>query len=336
MTADPNVISKNGAISKPAIALLLLYLLTMVVNGIVGSGKGVRLMNKDLSFAHPVYLTPPPFAFAIWGVIYLLLGAFVIMQALPAYSQGPLEPLRPWAAIAFTLNASWLFLFGQELFWLSFVVIVAYMLTLFKLVSLVGLDLADGAAPDYLARLVAQCAFSANASWVTVATLLQLQINLLDEGYFPSVDLSIAFLVLAVALGAWRAFVAADAPWALACAWAFNAIRSNQLKGSDWGCLLKICEACKAGAQRICANGRASPLGWAAVCNAKRSVTPLNSCMITRSDAVAVTCLLGICAVALALAAGVLRGYLAATCKQRTDTPVKTNKAATAGAYRGM
>jgi hypothetical protein len=72
---------KNGAVSMPAVGLLVIYLGTMVVNGIVlGSGKGVRHMIKDLSFAHPVYLTPPPYAFAIWGVIYLLLGAFAVLQ----------------------------------------------------------------------------------------------------------------------------------------------------------------------------------------------------------------------------------------------------------------
>ncbi|KAG8460835.1 hypothetical protein KFE25_010890 [Diacronema lutheri] len=308
--------------TAPALGLLMLYVVSIVVNGLVSTGKGVPLTNKDIAFTHPTYLSPPPFAFAIWGVIYLLVGAFCIVQALPRVVGLPhLAPLRPYVALALACNCGWLFLFGHELFWTSFLVICSYLAALFKIVSLVRLDLVDWDAPSYAVRLLAHCAFAANASWVTVATLLQLQLNLLDEGYFASADLSVAMLLVAVALGVWRAFVAADLPWAAVSAWALYAIRSNQQPGSDWGCLPAICESCKAGAQRICSNGRALPLGWAAACAGKLRGAPADRCVLPRSAAVASTCSAGVALVALALVAGVVRGLRATRAAKREGDP---------------
>jgi hypothetical protein len=54
--------------------LLVPHLGTMAVNGIMRRGKGMRLTTKDLSFAHPVYLS-----FAVWGAICLLLDAFAVL-----------------------------------------------------------------------------------------------------------------------------------------------------------------------------------------------------------------------------------------------------------------
>jgi hypothetical protein len=56
----------------------------MAVNGIVRRGMGVRLTTKDLSFAHPVYLS-----FAVWGAICLLLGAFAVGQSVLSFSVSP-------------------------------------------------------------------------------------------------------------------------------------------------------------------------------------------------------------------------------------------------------
>lgn len=313
----PAVVDQKGH-SPHALGILFLYVASLVVNGLISTGTGVPLQNKDLSFTHPTYLSPPPYAFAIWGVIYLLVGVFCVVQALPRHANSPhLAPLRPWVALALVCNCGWLFLFGFELFWTSFLVIVTYLCALVKTVQLIGLDLADTAAPSYAIRLLAHCAFAANASWVTVATLLQLQLNLLDEGYFPSADLSIAMLLLASVVGAWRAYAAVDVPWAAAGAWALVAIRKNQQPESDWGCLPAICESCKAGVQRICTNGRTPPLGWAAACANKLRIAQPDGCVLERSPGVATTCIVGVALIATALVAGAVRGSRAARTEKR-------------------
>ena len=58
---------------------ILAFILTVIVNGLAGSttilgGK----VTADISNANPTLITPAGYVFAIWGVIYVLLGAFVV------------------------------------------------------------------------------------------------------------------------------------------------------------------------------------------------------------------------------------------------------------------
>jgi hypothetical protein len=277
----------------------------------------------------PPVAPPLPHRPCPWHAVYLLVGAYVGAQALPRHSSNPLlAPLRPWIALGLACNCSWLVLFGHELFWTALLVLGLYALSLYKLVALIGLDLTQTAEPSYGIRLLAHCAFAANASWVTVATLLQLQINLLDEGYSASSDLTVAMLMLAVAIGSYRALVAADLPWAAIGAWALTAIRANQSAGSDWGCLPGICAACKAGAQRICTNRRAPPLGWTAACANKLRIASPDGCLLERSETVAAACQVGIALIAVALVAGVARGLAKKRVAKKSEEE--------AVAYRGM
>lgn len=112
---------------------------------------------------------------AIWGIV----------QALPASISDPsFEPLRPLASLAFLFNTAWLVIFAHQLFWTAFVVIIMYLWTLYALVALIRVNtvkaLANITQPGVWRMLIGQHCFSANAAWVTVATLLQFEINLLE------------------------------------------------------------------------------------------------------------------------------------------------------------
>jgi translocator protein len=49
-----------------------------------------NLTQADISFdLYPVLLTPAPYVFSIWGLIYLLLIGFIIYQSLPRYRETP-------------------------------------------------------------------------------------------------------------------------------------------------------------------------------------------------------------------------------------------------------
>merc|ERR1711968_206387 len=71
--------------------------------------------------------------------------------------------------------------------------------------------------------------FSIHAAWVTVATALNVQVNLLEEGYFPSADFSVGIVWTAAALAIYHH---ADLPYTLVTLWALGGIISNQSTGS--------------------------------------------------------------------------------------------------------
>ena len=65
-------------------ANILAFVLMVFVGGLAGSttllgGK----TQAEISDANLTLITPAGFAFSIWGMIYVLLGIFVIFQALP-------------------------------------------------------------------------------------------------------------------------------------------------------------------------------------------------------------------------------------------------------------
>lgn len=111
----------------------------------------------------------------MWGVV----------QSLPASIADPsFEPLRPLATLAFVFNAAWLVIFAHQLFWTALVVIVMYLWTVYALVALIRVNtvkaLANITQPGVWRMLIGQHCFSANAAWLTAATLLQFEINLLE------------------------------------------------------------------------------------------------------------------------------------------------------------
>lgn len=66
-------------------ANVISFVLTVLVNGLAGSttilgGK----TTGEVSDANPTFITPAGYVFSIWGIIYILLGIFVVFQALPS------------------------------------------------------------------------------------------------------------------------------------------------------------------------------------------------------------------------------------------------------------
>ena len=78
-----------------------------------------------------VLITPANYAFAIWGVIYLGLFSFAIYQALPNQRENPiLQKLGLKIAIASLAQIIWIFCFLYRQFALSFVLMVAILISL--------------------------------------------------------------------------------------------------------------------------------------------------------------------------------------------------------------
>jgi hypothetical protein len=244
--------------------------------------------------------------------VYILIGSWAVVQILPVSIADPsFEPLRPRATLAFLCNATWLLLFSYQLFWIALVVIALYLLLLYQLVLRLRVNTVDAFAtisePGVWRQLVSQIAFSANASWVTVATLLQLQINLLESGWLPTADFTVALVAAAAAIASLAAYELADVLWAGIAAWALLTISVTQAGGTDWGCENAICPACASGVQAICTNGQPALLGWEATC---AGYSGSAACLVAQSPEVFNASITATAAVFAALVAGVLRGVL--------------------------
>ena len=78
------------------------YLVMVGMNGLANALPLFGNSTAEVSRRYPTLFTPAPFTFAVWGVIYLLLGAFAVYQALPTNS----VPIDTGSGIATSITVS--------------------------------------------------------------------------------------------------------------------------------------------------------------------------------------------------------------------------------------
>lgn len=100
------------------IALLLVFIVSMIINALCGSGKFGKSIGQ-VSDKYPTLITPPGYAFSIWSVIYTLWALFVVFQMFPdsnlsdpvhMYDMG-WSGLWIWLILANVFSCLWLIIF---------------------------------------------------------------------------------------------------------------------------------------------------------------------------------------------------------------------------------
>jgi benzodiazapine receptor len=209
---------------------VLSFLLTMIVNAAANALPINGQMTYEISDRFSVHVIPAGYVFAIWGVIYVLLGAFTTWQALPRNREDATLRALGWLpALSGVLNAAWIVLFQYELFALSVVVIVALLVTL----SAIHLRLwAHRDALHGTSFWTVRIPFSTYLGWITVATIANITQTLSSLGFdgFGIDPTLIAAAVLLVGLAIAATFVTRyrDAAYGLVIVWAYLGILAKE------------------------------------------------------------------------------------------------------------
>ena len=201
---------------------LLAYLGMIVINFLAIYIPFFGKTPGDVSdiYAHP--FTPADFTFKIWSVIYILLGIFIFYQSKNIFSQKESVPeeikligyLFFWTCI---FNCIWLFTFQSLNILLSFIaifvlwvllIIIDYRLTMFTKI-----------------RPIFIIPFSVYLSWVSVATLANLNVLLIDSGFdffgFSQENWATFLVILGVIGGALVLYLNANYWFLIILAWAY-------------------------------------------------------------------------------------------------------------------
>ena len=111
---------------------IVAFVLTVIINSIAGSTT--LLGGQDtaaISDKNPTLITPAGYVFSIWGIIYFLLGVFVIYQALPRERSSIYHEKIGWLFVLSSLiNIAWIFVWQYESLILSVVLIFALLFSL--------------------------------------------------------------------------------------------------------------------------------------------------------------------------------------------------------------
>ena len=204
------------------LAFLAVLTVNLAANALPLNGQGTREISDKFS----VFVIPAGYVFSIWGVIYLLLGAFTIWQALPRNREdATLRSLGYLPVLTGLLNAAWLFTFHWEAWALSVPLMVALLGTL------IAIHLRLWARRDVLRGTqywVVRAPWSVYLGWITVATIANVAqagaaLGLDGFGIDPTL---VAAAVLLVGLAIAATFVTRfrDAAYGLVIVWAYAGI----------------------------------------------------------------------------------------------------------------
>lgn len=158
---------------------IIAYLLTVLVNGLAGSTTILGGRNTaQVSDANPTLVTPAGYVFSIWGVIYILLGVFVVFQALSAERRKNFQKsIGPLFILSSVLNIIWLFLWQFE--FLSLSVVIMFLLLATLILIYLRLNVGKSKSP-MREKLAVNLPFSVYLGWITIASIANVSVTLVS------------------------------------------------------------------------------------------------------------------------------------------------------------
>ena len=207
------------------------FIITIAVNGLAGSTTVLNGKNTAaISDAYPTLITPAGYVFSIWGVIYVLLAAFVIFQALPSQAQ---KAFQKQISVLFILssvfNVVWLFLWQYEYLTVSVVLMFALLATLIGIY--LRLNIGNSSVPTR-ERLAVHLPFSVYLGWITIAAIANVATALVaanwDRFGLSAETWAVAILAVALVITLLVTFTRRDIAYSIVVIWALAGIAVKQ------------------------------------------------------------------------------------------------------------
>jgi benzodiazapine receptor len=212
-------------------ANILAFIFTIIINALAGSTTLIGgKITAEISDANFTLITPAGYTFSIWGIIYVLLGIFVVYQAFPSQKDKGYHEKIGWLfVISSILNIVWLFLWQFE----QLIFSVILMFTLLATLIAIYLRLDIGKSKVQLVdKLTVHLPFSTYLGWITIASIANVatwlvSINWDGFGINPETWASL-IIIVALLLSLIVTVTRKDVAYALVIIWAFAGIASAQ------------------------------------------------------------------------------------------------------------
>jgi hypothetical protein len=215
----------------PKLANIMAFGLTIIVNALAGSTTLIGgKVTAEISDANFTLITPAGYVFSIWGVIYVLLGIFVVFQALPSQKGKDYHRRIGWLFVLSNLtNIAWLFLWQFE--YLIFSVALIFMLLATLIAIYLRLDIGKSKV-ELRERIAIHLPFSTYLGWMTIASIANVatalvSVNWNGLGISPETWASL-IIVVALLLSLIVIATRKDVAYGLVIVWAFTGISAAQ------------------------------------------------------------------------------------------------------------
>ncbi|MFD1030248.1 tryptophan-rich sensory protein [Metaplanococcus flavidus] len=216
-----------------AILNLVFYFLTLGVNYLGSSGFFNGMSQRDISDKYMTLISPAPFTFSIWGVIYSLLLITLIYLFVKRKDRNVSRLVllvSPLIIASSVFNMAWIVTFSYEWMGISTLLILAMLVSLLIIVERIYKNRFD--FPSTLAGL----SFTLYGSWVFIATIVNISVFLVQlewDGFGLSDSIwTIIVLGIAIAFVLFYLSLYKNAAFPIPIAWAFFGIYSAYASGS--------------------------------------------------------------------------------------------------------
>ena len=210
---------------------IIAFAFTVIVNSLAGSTTLLGGVNTaQISDSNPTLITPAGYVFSIWGIIYVLLGVFVVFQALPSQKEKEYTKKIGWLfVLSSIINIAWLFLWQYEFLTLSVVLMFLLLASLILIYTRLGI----GKSPVPLReKLAVHVPFSVYLGWITIASIANVSVTLVSVNWngfgisseiWASLIIIVALVITLLVLATRR-----DIAYGLVIVWALIGIAVKQ------------------------------------------------------------------------------------------------------------
>jgi len=214
---------------------LLGFLGTVAVNALANVLPINNITTGALSDLYPNLFVPAGLTFAIWGLIYVLLGIFVIYPLIPSVRRDPqkvdfVQKIGPLFFISCLANIGWIFAWHYQILPLSLI----FMLILLGCLLFIYLRLNVGKSETTRAeRYFAHLPFSVYLGWITIATIANVTALLVNINWntwgLSEQFWAVAVIIVGIAIALSMLFTRKDIYYSLVVDWALLGILLKRL-----------------------------------------------------------------------------------------------------------
>jgi hypothetical protein len=135
---------------------IVMIVMNYLANALPLNGRTTGALSEQ----YPNLFVPAGITFSIWGIIYLLLLVFCVVQFIPKY-ENAVKRISPFVIFNFILNAIWIFAWHYEYVLLSVLVMVGLLYSLIQISRVLS---------QYSFEL-AKITFGIYMGWICIATI---------------------------------------------------------------------------------------------------------------------------------------------------------------------
>lgn len=211
------------------------YVLMISVNALANILPINNLTTGQVSDSFPNLFAPTGLTFSIWGLIYLLLGAYVVYQLFSKKINSKLSnQVNTLFIISSFTNSAWIFAWHYEVIWLTVILMLTLLASLIKIADVLNKEKLNSDE-----KLLYKIPFGIYFGWITVATIANITGFLVSIGWngFALSDTTwmISILLIGSAITTWRMHKDSNLAYGLVPVWAYYGIWLKHTMPSGFG-----------------------------------------------------------------------------------------------------